>query len=301
MACHTDASGHEPDGVEHDLRLARAGDPQALERLLRLTEPLVMNLALRMLGRREDARDATQDVLLRVATHLQDFRGDSRFATWVYRIAANALTDALRSRRGARARSFSELATDIENGIDRASEEAMLVDTTTPEQRVAATELALVCTQGMLMALEPGQRLAYLLGEVMGFDGETAAEVAGVSHDAFRQRLARARESLRRFVQAHCGLVSGTARCHCDRQLRGLAPASVQWLSTQPLSNGQPVPLLKDVTVRQGVQDIRRLQSVAQLFRAHPQPTASPDLARRVREQVASTVFGRPGPTAPPA
>src|SRR5690606_7420271 len=62
LARHSDAPGQEPDGVERDLRLARDGDPQALERLLRLAEPLVMNLALRMLGRREDARDATQEV-----------------------------------------------------------------------------------------------------------------------------------------------------------------------------------------------------------------------------------------------
>ncbi len=221
---------------------------------------------------------------------------------YVWHLAWNdTKPDTLRARRGARTRSFSELGNDIESGIDRVSEAGMPIDPTTPEQRVAATELALVCTQGMLMALEPGQRLAYLLDEVMGFDGETAAEVAGVSHEAFRQRLARAREALRHFVQAHCGLVSATARCHCDRQLQGLAPASVQWLATRPLSNGQPVPLLKDVTVRQGVQDIRRLQSVAQLFRAHPQHTAAPDLAQRVREQVAATVFGGSGHAASPA
>lgn len=285
------------------MKRACAGDPLALEHLLRAVEPLVLNLALRLLGRREDALDTTQDVLLRVATHLDTFRGESRFTTWVYRIAANTITDALRTRRASRERGFAELAAGIEDGIDRAPEEALAVDEVTPEQRVAATELALVCTHGMLMALEPGQRLAYVLGEVMNLDGATAADVAGTSHAAFRQRLGRARDALRAFVNAHCGLVSETARCHCDRQLQGLPPATVQWLATRPVSRGRPVPLLQDLAVRQGVHDIRRLQSMAQLWRARPTEAADadPDLVRRVREQLASTVFGGPGLKDPPA
>jgi RNA polymerase sigma factor (sigma-70 family) len=295
------ASDGDFDNVERDLTLARAGNARALEQLLRLAEPLVMNLALRMLGRREDALDATQEVLLRVATNLPAFRGDSRFTTWVYRIAANALTDQQRARRGMRERSFSELARDIEAGIDRANAKEVPIDPTTPEQRVAATELALVCTQGMLMALEPEQRLAYLLAEVMGFEGQTAAAIADISHEAFRQRLTRARERLRAFVGTHCGLVSSSARCHCTQQLRGLPDTSVRWLQTQPLSGGRPAPLLHNLTARQGVQDIKRLQTAAQVFRAHPGQTASPELAQRVREQLANTVFDGQVPKTPPA
>jgi hypothetical protein len=106
---------------------------------------------------------------------------------------------------------------------------------------------------------------------------------------------------LRAFVGAHCGLVSNSARCHCTQQLRGLPDASVRWLQTQPLSGGQPAPLLHDRTARQGVQDIKRLQTAAQVFKAHPAQAASPELAQRVREQLAQTVFDGQVPKTPPA
>lgn len=282
--------------TDADVALAQSGDAAALDRLLRRAEPLALNLALRMLGRRDDALDATQVALMHVATHLSGFRGESRFTTWVYRIAANAVTDLLRERRRQPARSFSDLADDLERGLAQAEADPR-ADATTPEERVAATELALLCTQGMLMALEPEQRLAYLLGEVMELDGPAAAGIAAVSPEAFRQRLARAREALRGFMAMHCGLVSAQARCRCDSQLRALPADRVALLARQPSSAGQPVPLLRNALARQGVQDVRRLQSVARVFRAHPQQHAPIEWAERVRAEVAATVFGRPDRT----
>lgn len=279
--------------TDADVALAQGGDAAALDRLLRRAEPLALNLALRMLGRRDDALDATQETLLRVATHLSGFRGESGFTTWVHRIAANAATDLLRERRRQPSRSFAELAVDLEEGMARTGVEPSS-DETSPEHRVAATELALLCTQGMLMALEPEQRLAYLLGEVMDLDGPQAAEIAGVSPDAFRQRLARARDALRSFMADHCGLVSARARCRCDAQLRALPPERVALLGEQPLSAGQPAPLLRNGMARQGLQDIRRLQTAARVFKAHPRQHAPVDWGERVRAEVAATVFGRP-------
>jgi len=279
--------------VAGDLALALKGDAPALERLLLQAQPLVFNLALRMLGRREDAHDATQEILLRIATHLSDYRGDSRFSTWVYRIAANALLDARRAgARRAGERSFTELGLDLEAGIDRVEGLSPPVEAITPEQRVAATELALVCTQGMLMALPDAQRLAYVLGEVMDLEGPEAARIAGVSPAAFRQQLARARQALRDFVDAHCGLVSAGARCRCDRQLQALDERPVAWLGRRPLSDGQPAPVLHDTLARQGLSDIRRLQSAAQLFRAHPAYAVDPARISELLARIQATVFG---------
>ena len=288
------------DLAQGDVTLALRGDAEALDRVLRSAQPLVFNLALRMLGQREDALDATQEILLRVATHLSQYRGESRFSTWVYRIAANALLDERRARRRGRERSFTDLAADLDSGIAQAQRVPEPVDPVTPEHRVAATELALVCTQGMLMALQGPQRLAYVLGEVMQFDGEEAARIAGVSAAAFRQQLARARQSLRSFVQAHCGLVSATAPCSCDHQLRGLEERKVTWLASQPLSGGTPAPLLQDALAHAALHDVRQLRTAAQVFRAHPAYDSDPALARQVRERIEATVFGtRPAPAAP--
>ena len=68
-----------------DIELALQGQADALERLLREVEPQAFGLAIRMLGNREDALDATQEILIRVATRLSGFKGDSSFSTWTYR------------------------------------------------------------------------------------------------------------------------------------------------------------------------------------------------------------------------
>ena len=70
---------------------ATAGDKKALEKLISGIQDMVFNLSLRMLGTFADAEDATQDILLKVITHLSSFRGDSLFTTWVFSIAVNYL------------------------------------------------------------------------------------------------------------------------------------------------------------------------------------------------------------------
>ena len=74
---------------------ATSGDKSALETLIAGVQDIVFNLSLRMLGTFADAEDATQDILLKIITHLSSFRGDSSFTTWVFRIAANHLKNNL--------------------------------------------------------------------------------------------------------------------------------------------------------------------------------------------------------------
>ena len=72
---------------------AVAGDKQSLETVLSSVQELVFNLSLRMLGTFPDAEDASQDILLKVMTHLSSYKGESAFSTWVFSIAANHLKD----------------------------------------------------------------------------------------------------------------------------------------------------------------------------------------------------------------
>ena len=78
---------------------ARRGDQGAFAALVRRHERRVYGLALRMLGREEDARDAAQDAFIACYRNLRAFRGDAAFSTWLHRIAVNACYDALRKRR----------------------------------------------------------------------------------------------------------------------------------------------------------------------------------------------------------
>ena len=95
---------------------ATAGDRAALEEVLAGVQDLVFNLSLRMLGTFPDAEDASQEILLRVMTHLSSFRGESAFSTWVFRIAANYLSGYRKHLFAQRPLSFEFYGEDIKNG-----------------------------------------------------------------------------------------------------------------------------------------------------------------------------------------
>ena len=95
---------------------ATAGDKNALETVLCSVQDLVFNLSLRMLGTFPDAEDASQDILVKVITHLSSFRGDSAFSTWVFRIAVNYLKDYKKHMFAKFPLSFAFYGDDIQNG-----------------------------------------------------------------------------------------------------------------------------------------------------------------------------------------
>jgi RNA polymerase sigma factor (sigma-70 family) len=84
--------------LERWVREANAGSRQALERILDAIQDKVYGLCVRMLWHPEDARDATQEILIRVMTRLANFRGESAFRTWVFRVGVNYLLDVRKSR-----------------------------------------------------------------------------------------------------------------------------------------------------------------------------------------------------------
>ena len=188
---------------------AQAGERPALEQLLGAVQTQVYALALRALGERAAAEDATQEILVRVARNLGQFRGEARFATWVYRVAANHLVDARLSRAEQRELSFDSLADTIDRGLaanDEPSRDPVLV-----------RELMLSCTEGMLLCLDREHRLAFVLGELVELSGAEAAAVLDVDAVTYRKRLERARERLTEFLRARCGLVNSERPCRCER------------------------------------------------------------------------------------
>ena len=95
---------------------ATAGDKKALEEIVADVQDIVFNLSLRMLGTFADAEDATQDILLKMITHLSSFRGESSFTTWVFRIASNHLKNYKKHMFAHYPLSFEYYGNDIENG-----------------------------------------------------------------------------------------------------------------------------------------------------------------------------------------
>jgi RNA polymerase sigma factor (sigma-70 family) len=201
-----------------DITSARSGDLSSLERVLRAAQPAVFNLAMRMLGHRADAEDATQEILLRVTTHLGSWRGDSAFSTWVYSIATNQLLTA-RTRRAEPPRvSFDDFAHELAQGLMLAEKAGAMSDSSSIESQLDARKLAISCTQNMLLCLARDERVAYVLDVIVGLDSNDAALAQNVSPAAHRKRLSRAKSTLHAFMGAKCGLVSASADCRCETQ-----------------------------------------------------------------------------------
>jgi RNA polymerase sigma factor (sigma-70 family) len=144
---------------------ARAGDRKALEDLIERHQAWIYNFALRMLFHPEDAEDATQEVLVKVVTRLSSFEGRSTFRTWLYRIVANHLLNVKRGRVELKITTFSAYGDGLDNTPDLDPPDPKGVS---PDENLLVTEAMLACTSGMLFCLDREQRLAYILGAVLG-------------------------------------------------------------------------------------------------------------------------------------
>src|SRR3989449_2791834 len=202
------------ESLEEVVRRARDGDRESLERLVSGIQDRIYGLAVRMLWHPEDARDATQEILVRIVTRLGTFRGESSFSTWAHRVAANYLLTARKSRLEQQGFTFQRFGEDLDEGLFDAS-----AVPATGETALLLEEVKIGCTLGMLTCLDRPHRLAYILGEILEMEGDEAARVLAIRPAAFRKRLSRAREAIVAFTRAKCGLVSPDRPCRCRRRV----------------------------------------------------------------------------------
>jgi RNA polymerase sigma factor (sigma-70 family) len=204
-----------------------------------------------MLWHPADAQDATQEILVRLITRLDGFRGDAAFMTWAYRVAVNHLLTTRKRRAERQAMTFDAFAEDLATGLDEPYDAGDIDDA------LLAEEVKVGCSQAMLLCLDREHRIAYVLGEVFELDSRDAAYTLGVTPAAYRKRLQRARERVQAFVAAHCGIVDPANSCRCRRRIgTAIAQARVD-----------PDNLL---FARRGVADMERLHDAAAVMRSHP-------------------------------
>jgi RNA polymerase sigma factor (sigma-70 family) len=212
-----DTPADTPD--EELVSSAQAGDRDAVERLLARHQPWVLNIAIRMLGRRPEAEDATQDILIKALEGLPAFRGDSRFRTWLYRIAANHILN-LKKDKWAASDAVCSFAAAAQ-GLQQVPDLDLPDPRTVPVPvEILVEETKIACTMGTLLCLDGRQRLVFTLGEVFGVSDEVGAEIAGVTPVNFRQILSRARRDLYEYLRGNCSLVNPDASCKCVRKTR---------------------------------------------------------------------------------
>jgi RNA polymerase sigma factor (sigma-70 family) len=276
------------------LAAATGGDLGALDRVLAAVQPGVFNLALRLLGHREDAQDATQEILLRVTTHLSSFRGESAFSTWVFQVAKRHLLQARTRAAESPTVSFEALDEKLAGGLQLAAS-LSAAPALTPEDKLAARQVALGCTQGMLMALDREARFVYLLDLLFALSGEEGAAVCEISPAAYRQRLSRAKRAVEGFAQRTCGRVNAQADCRCERQLPAL-----RWLDARGQRPAPQVVALHPAEHAEAEALLDALQhgsAAVALMRAHPDYQAPEALRGGIRAVLRAAVQGGGQPT----
>jgi len=168
----------------------RNGTPAAFEELIGRYERRIFRLAQNVTQNRQDAEEVTQEAFFRAFTHLEGFKGDSRFSTWLTRIAINEALMKLRRRRPT-----------VSLDGERETENGVVIHEVedwgpSPEQRYSQQELQHILSEAMGQ-LSPDLRLVTQLRDVGEFSTEETAQILGLSVSAVKSRSHRARITLR--------------------------------------------------------------------------------------------------------
>lgn len=183
---------------EQDLIVkARNGSPIATELLVSRYESRIFRLARNITFNHEDAEEVVQNAFVNVFQSLTTFRGDSRFYTWLVRIAVNEALMKVRGRR------FREVSIDDASGEEDNVIHHELEDWgPNPEERYSQEELRKIL-ETAINRLDPGYRIVFQLRDVEGFSTEETARALNLSLPAVKTRLRRARLQLRNSLDIH--------------------------------------------------------------------------------------------------
>jgi RNA polymerase sigma-70 factor (ECF subfamily) len=165
-----------------------------------------------------EAEDVTQEVFLKVDKGLAEFQGRSELSTWVYRIATHAALDRLRSRAGQESRTKIRLdeGTDESEGADRS---ILAEDTSLSAEREAIRNEMNECIREFVDRLPESYRTVVILSELKDLKDQEIAEILGISLEAAKIRLHRARVRLKTELEAGCDFYHDeNSNLACDRK-----------------------------------------------------------------------------------
>ncbi|MEN6533633.1 MAG: RNA polymerase sigma factor [Bryobacteraceae bacterium] len=171
---------------------AQAGDTSAFSQLVHQYERKIFRLAKHITQSQEDAEDVLQEAFLKAYEHLPEFQGQSKFYTWLVRIAVNESLMKLRKRRPGKLVSLDE---EIDTGEDKVAREIAVWDNT-PEDRYSQEELRKILDDA-IDALPPIFRTVFVLRDIDELSTEETAGILDISIPAVKSRLLRARLQLR--------------------------------------------------------------------------------------------------------
>jgi RNA polymerase sigma-70 factor (ECF subfamily) len=168
------------------VRTCQHGDIEAFEQIFRVYRNPVFRVAYRFTGNRDDAEDLTQEIFLKVFENIGSFRYESSFATWLYRIAVNTCMNFQRDKKPAESLGVTD---DLGSSVS-------------PEAICERGELQRKI-EAEIASLPNPLKIAFLLVVVEGMTYREASEILGLSVDALRMRVSRARQILREKLKGY--------------------------------------------------------------------------------------------------
>jgi len=171
---------------------ARQGDADAFNQLVTRYERKIFRLARHITQSDEDAEDVLQETFLKAFEHLPDFQGQSKFYTWIVRIAVNEALMKLRKRKTDKSVPLDE---PVDTGEDTVTREIAVWEEN-PEQKFSREELGGILNEA-IESLRPAFRTVFVLRDIEELSTEETADALGISIPAVKSRLLRARLELR--------------------------------------------------------------------------------------------------------
>lgn len=196
---------------------AQEGSQNALEKLVRLHQRFIYNVALKLVRNADDAADLTQEVFIKMITKLSQFQGKSSFRTWLYKITVTHFIKSKKRISELQVNSFEEYGVFLDNVY--ATEEM-----TEAEHKMHQDEIVFTrnrCMTSMLLCLDRQQRIVFVLGAIFNIKSNIASKFLDITAENFRQQLLRAKADLFQFMDNKCGLINPNNPCRCSKKTRG--------------------------------------------------------------------------------
>lgn len=185
------------ENEKHLLESAKKGDIEAFEKLIEAHEKKVFNIALRMMGNYEDAKDMAQEAFIRVFKSIGSFKEQSSLSTWIYRIITNICLDELRKRKNRKVMSIDDNIKYDDGEIKR----DIVSDDLTPEEKVERDEVKRMVSYA-INELSDEHRTAIVLRDIQGFSYKEISEIVNCPEGTVKSRISRARQALREILMS---------------------------------------------------------------------------------------------------
>ena len=181
------------------VRALRAREEDAFSELVRTYQHKVFNIVFRILGDRHEAEDVAQEVFITVFKHIDSFRGDAKFSTWLYRVATNHARNRVKYLSRRSRKKHQDIMDTPEGDM---SDNPLGSQLARPDKQAQAHELEVIIQQGLAL-LGSEHREIIVLRDIENLTYQEISTITGLAEGTVKSRLFRARVALKSYVKEH--------------------------------------------------------------------------------------------------